>query len=53
MARKPALGVGANPRVRPKILQYFIILPTIWPKGELLDSRNSPSKAVGCGGFGV
>jgi hypothetical protein len=31
-ARKPALDVGANLCVRPKILQYFFILQTIWPK---------------------
>jgi hypothetical protein len=32
MAPKPALDVGANLCVRPKILQYFFILPTIRPK---------------------
>jgi hypothetical protein len=26
------LDVRANPWVRPKIPQYFFILPTIWPK---------------------
>ena len=36
MAREPALNVGANLCVRPKILQCFFILLAIWPKLELL-----------------